>query len=67
MVATDEFKDTIRTHHDIYKDNSNAKNVKKTSKVLPARHGSRLLRHLTVLLGSSTRSWPSELPTTGTP
>ncbi|EDQ92266.1 uncharacterized protein MONBRDRAFT_34958 [Monosiga brevicollis MX1] len=32
QVATDDYKDTIRTHHDIFKDTSNAKFVKKSSK-----------------------------------
>ena len=33
QITTDEFKDTIRTHHDIDKDNASAKFVKKATKV----------------------------------
>ncbi|EGD80943.1 SEC23B protein [Salpingoeca rosetta] len=32
QITTDEFKDTIRTHHDIEKDNASAKFVKKATK-----------------------------------
>lgn len=37
QVTTHELKDTIRTHHDVDKDNSSARFVKKSIKVCPDR------------------------------
>ena len=62
QVTSDSLKDTIRTHHDIEKDTSNARFIKKSSRVCQ----SFPWYSLSQLPCSSMKGWPSKLLQTDT-